>query len=635
MTNPFTMKTRICIIHLLLFFGLGAIIGQETISSENAHQHSPLSCGFELDFDLDREAYIKEINRIKATQKYTDNRNSGSITCIPVVLSIIRDDNGNQPFFFDTTWVNFIFSKINHYAIDQDARIFLADKRVVDSTALYNLSNSITNPDLINNYFGPLGDPDALNVVLYNSPSDRGGFAPFPNNSNTPQAFIGIRYTNLQETSETPEHEFGHFLGLSHTHQTTEQGNNVTGAEHVPRSGPQANCSQFGRGDGLCDTPADPGFSGDPTDIFGNPYTPDLTNIMSPYTQTRNSFTVQQDSVMEDGLAFRLNDPDYDLLGFVPTTNPVAPTIDTTSNNHLYNYIGWTNVADNMGYIIERSEVSATSGFRAIYNGSVHIDVDYYQDREIVGGVNYWYRVIPVNSADQYSQTVLITSDYPGGYCETATPCNTLTPDSIRIVDPGNNTVLFNDNLTCDPDWDITVDGQFSIVDNVQYDLANYPNMTGQWYTNFWIDLNHDGDFEDADEWLIENVWFGGGGVTSTSFTVPPQTSHGLRAGRMMFSTLFNLGMFQPITSPCSSPMSRFIVDFEIDIQPNPCASVFNLTGIQAVPADFEASGEIISDQVIDANVDYDSGTFIDLLAGFEVKLGRVFHAFIDGCGGQ
>ena len=195
--------------------------------------------------------------------------------------------------------------------------------------------------------------------------------------------------------------------------------------------------------------------------------------------------------------------------------------------------------------------------------------------------------------------------------------------------------MLFNDNLTCDPDWDITVDGQFSIVDNVQYDLANYPNMTGQWYTNFWIDLNHDGDFEDADEWLIENVWFGGGGVTSKSFTVPPQTSHGLRAGRMMFSTLFNLGMFQPITSPCSSPMSRFIVDFEIDIQPNPCASVFNLTGIQAVPADFEASGEIISDQVIDANVDYDSGTFIDLLAGFEVKLGRVFHAFIDGCGGQ
>ena len=161
------MKTRICIIHLLLFFGLGAIIGQETISSENAHQHSPQSCGFELDFDLDREAYIKEINRIKATQKYTDNRNSGSITCIPVVLSIIRDDNGNQPFFFDTTWVNFIFSKINHYAIDQDARIFLADKRVVDSTALYNLSNSITNPDLINNYFGPLG------CLLYTSPSPR------------------------------------------------------------------------------------------------------------------------------------------------------------------------------------------------------------------------------------------------------------------------------------------------------------------------------------------------------------------------------------------------------------------------------------------------------------------------------
>ena len=56
------------------------------------------------------------------------------------------------------------------------------------------------------------------------------------------------------------------------------------------------------------------------------------------------------------------------------------------------------------------------------------------------------------------------------------------------------------------------------------------------------------------------------------------------------------------------------------------------LTGTQSTNEHFETDGALQSDQIIDADVDYDSGTFIELLEGFEVKLNRLFHAFIDGC---
>ncbi|NNF21963.1 MAG: hypothetical protein HKN67_08470, partial [Saprospiraceae bacterium] len=60
------------------------------------------------------------------------------------------------------------------------------------------------------------------------------------------------------------------------------------------------------------------------------------------------------------------------------------------------------------------------------------------------------------------------------------------------------------------------------------------------------------------------------------------------------------------------------------------------LTGIQNVSEDFETDGIIESSQTITGAstiVDYDSGTYVELTSGFEVLLGAVFTAFIDGCG--
>jgi|GEM_PF-73626 len=58
------------------------------------------------------------------------------------------------------------------------------------------------------------------------------------------------------------------------------------------------------------------------------------------------------------------------------------------------------------------------------------------------------------------------------------------------------------------------------------------------------------------------------------------------------------------------------------------------LSGVIDYDADFETNGIIDAIQIIQpsSQVDYDSGTEINLLPGFEVKSGAIFFAFIDGC---
>ncbi|NNF22124.1 MAG: lamin tail domain-containing protein [Saprospiraceae bacterium] len=64
------------------------------------------------------------------------------------------------------------------------------------------------------------------------------------------------------------------------------------------------------------------------------------------------------------------------------------------------------------------------------------------------------------------------------------------------------------------------------------------------------------------------------------------------------------------------------------------CPSMWILGGTVNGTADYETSGSIISDQIIEsaATVDYDAASEIILNPSFEVKAGSVFEAFIDGC---
>ncbi len=73
--------------------------------------------------------------------------------------------------------------------------------------------------------------------------------------------------------------------------------------------------------------------------------------------------------------------------------------------------------------------------------------------------------------------------------------------------------------------------------------------------------------------------------------------------------------------------------NFELSISCD-CPLFLILTGSSMNGDDYETSGNLSSDQLIVAGdtVDYDAAVDIDLLLGFEVQLGAVFNAFIDGC---
>ncbi len=99
-------------------------------------------------------------------------------------------------------------------------------------------------------------------------------------------------------------HELGHYFQLLHTFAgTTSQIVNLTEPE----------CHQ--NGDGICDTPADPGVNICPTggcgsnfnctqnDPLGVPYNPDATLIMSYYSCSPEKFTTQQKTVMNYALS--------------------------------------------------------------------------------------------------------------------------------------------------------------------------------------------------------------------------------------------------------------------------------------------------------------------------------------------
>jgi len=77
---------------------------------------------------------------------------------------------------------------------------------------------------------------------------------------------------------------------------------------------------------------------------------------------------------------------------------------------------------------------------------------------------------------------------------------------------------------------------------------------------------------------------------------------------------------------------SSFFIEY--DPCPDGYEAVYQLTGDQTINTDFETNKGIDSDQVITAGttVTYDAAIDIDLLPNFEVAIGAVFKAFIEGC---
>lgn len=223
-------------------------------------------------------------------------RTKSSLVRIPLVFHVIRTSSGEGGF--SQSQANGLISRINGYYSPASMEFFLArEVNYINSDTYYNLDSSNEGGVAV-----PNDVTGVINVYFSNSLTSGGlqlcGYTRFPPSSDRVFMAIGCTFNGT-----TLEHELGHYFTLFHTHGKTNTG---TTDELVNGS----NCSIAG--DDICDTPADPNLSGKVgagcvytgtnLDANGQPYAPQVSNIMSyAPSSCRIQFTAGQYQRIRNG----------------------------------------------------------------------------------------------------------------------------------------------------------------------------------------------------------------------------------------------------------------------------------------------------------------------------------------------
>jgi len=138
--------------------------------------------------------------------------------------------------------------------------------------------------------------PDVLNIYYFESITMETPFGNFQVNgyASPPPGPDRVMMKNSYATNGTTlKHEIGHYFSLYHTH-----GKDYNITDELVNG---TNCETAG--DDICDTPADPNllssvyncqYIGTATDANGQPYNPQVNNIMSYSGSCRNALTPKQ-----------------------------------------------------------------------------------------------------------------------------------------------------------------------------------------------------------------------------------------------------------------------------------------------------------------------------------------------------
>jgi hypothetical protein len=231
----------------------------------------------------------------------------GPPVCLPVVFTFVRPASAaGQPLtprqkdaaFRNLFWLERAYRRGN-------LSFFVAGLNTLDNDA-------DANREWYSGYDGSLTQrlpKNAINVVVV--PKVGIGFAGFAFYPGAGQysnvVVVGADYMPYQDNLVS--HEMGHYFNLLHTH---EGGNELANG---------SNCTT--EGDYVCDTPADPydkpgasstgcAYTGTATDASGQPYAPDLKNLMG-YWHTRgcqtDHFSPGQLERAYTGYQYRANNP--------------------------------------------------------------------------------------------------------------------------------------------------------------------------------------------------------------------------------------------------------------------------------------------------------------------------------------
>jgi GEVED domain/Secretion system C-terminal sorting domain/Pregnancy-associated plasma protein-A len=478
--------------------------------------------------------------------KQTIARNAGT-TCVPLKAHIVLDNAGaggvsilalnrgiaNINSVYKAANIEFYWCGMPDYVNNSDYYDYNEQAGDLDTEAgLKALFTTVTNA--VNIYY--------VDRIRLADGFEASGYAYFPSSNAGSNLVLMDKDYHDNAVNGTLSHEFGHYFGLPHTFNFTSSGNTNANAENVPRSGANANCAT--KGDAICDTQADPNgaltgcvYTGGGTDINGVPYTPPIDNIMSYYPDgcKVNFFTPQQYTRISQGLATRLTHTTY-TLNCPPQTVAAASGLTAVLSSGIVNLTWTDNATNDMGYLIERSSTSATSGFEALTYGGTAANATTYSDPSIASNTTYYYRVKAANG-DCNTYSNVATTSIPTVYCNPSytNVCFSSggTPISVSgftLASTGGSTLLSNTNNGCSGALSDYTNLSANVMANTTYNFTVALGTNGssfyQQNITIWLDRTHDGDFTDAQELLGTFDWIASSSING-SITVPQQTING------------------------------------------------------------------------------------------------------------
>jgi hypothetical protein len=213
--------------------------------------------------------------------------------------------------------VNDFFARDDEYGL----QFRLADVVALDQEAWLEVDDEETQDILVSNVLtGAQEDfyiPILFTDVLLYEEVPRPGLATPPNGFcggqrrvQSPQPGLGGVIIAKQRWPTTVAHEVGHFLGLCHTHMPSGDAVETYEGEGGPEDAKACQEACAWEGDGICDTPDDPGPPACQADAMCNVLcepeaAPSAENVMGYYPACRASFTQEQALTMRHALALR------------------------------------------------------------------------------------------------------------------------------------------------------------------------------------------------------------------------------------------------------------------------------------------------------------------------------------------
>lgn len=230
--------------------------------------------GQSTNFDHSNCATTADIVTIERLARHNDNianfNSQRSNTSIPVTAHLISRTNGLDAI--SNVDLAAAIDLMNEHYINANIEFFLCGVNNIADDSYYDFSSPQEN--LMTSTYNV---PNTINLYIAGSvSSDNGaglcGYTHFPGQAGDQVIMAKGCLTN----SSTLSHEFGHYLGLYHTHGKTNE--NAT-----DESTEGTNC--LFAGDDVCDTPADPNIFGQTTDCEytggADGFFPDAQNMMS------------------------------------------------------------------------------------------------------------------------------------------------------------------------------------------------------------------------------------------------------------------------------------------------------------------------------------------------------------------